>query len=278
MTEQVVNMVGESQNVVSNLLKESENILNRTLDNVYISTTLKIFLGLYAAFAAPKLPKSLVDLFDNTIVRVMFAFSIVFMATKDPSLAILIAVAFIITLQTANKMRLYNTSMSVSGNHPNTSWLPSAKNGNYVNQTGEYTPQNITLNNTLDSSVGLVKDVVNTGLSVGEDVLQTGLKLSQNVVNNVLQESGELLDDIRGNLSNSKKENKSHHVNNVVENLVGYNPSIQDYKEVESKDVLLQNAQSNNVPGANQRSCVKKLENSHCIQGLESNIPSGYEA
>ena len=116
----------EVQKVLMPLINPVEKVLNRGLDNVYINTALKVFIGLYAAFAAPKLPPSLVNLMDNVLVRIGFAFIIVFMAVRDPSIAIMIAVAFIITLQTANKYRLINTSLSVS-DPGESSWLPSAK-------------------------------------------------------------------------------------------------------------------------------------------------------
>ena len=116
----------EVQNIIEPVVNASEKVLNRALDNVYISTAIKVFIGLYAAFAAPKLPPSLVNLMDNTLVRIVFAFVIVLTATRDPSIAILIAIAFIITLQTANKYRLINTSLSVS-DPGESSWLPSAK-------------------------------------------------------------------------------------------------------------------------------------------------------
>ena len=95
------------QKIIMPLVAPAEKVLNRGLDNVYINTALKVFIGLYAAFAAPKLPPSLVNLMDNVLVRISFAFIIVFMAVRDPSIAIMVAVAFIITLQTANKYRVY---------------------------------------------------------------------------------------------------------------------------------------------------------------------------
>ena len=120
-------MVNRVENVASDLLKNLETVLNRGLDNKYINITIKILIGLYAALVAPKLPANLADLMDNTFVRIFFAFVIVFMATRDPSMALLISVAFILTLQTANKLRLYKTSLSRS--LPNeTSWLPSSDN------------------------------------------------------------------------------------------------------------------------------------------------------
>ena len=81
---------------MSDLFKEVfgnfEKVLNRTLDNQNINITIKILLGLYAALAAPKLPPSLANLIDNTFSRIGFAFIIVYMATRDPGIAILVAV------------------------------------------------------------------------------------------------------------------------------------------------------------------------------------------
>ena len=114
------------QTIVNDLVENTETVLNRGLDNVYISTTIKVLIGLYAAFAAPKLPASLVDLMDNIFVRIGFAFVIVLVATRDPSIALMIAIAFIVTLQTANKLRLFNTELSVAA-PGQSSWLPSAK-------------------------------------------------------------------------------------------------------------------------------------------------------
>ena len=108
------------------ILSELEKILNRGLDNVYLNTALKVFLVLYAALAAPRFPPKLVFLMDNVFVRIGISFLIVFMALRDPSLALMIAVVFIITLQTANKLRLINTSLS-SALPGETSWLPSAQ-------------------------------------------------------------------------------------------------------------------------------------------------------
>ena len=43
----------EITNLVKDLITQTETVLNRGLDNVYITTT-KVFLGLYAGFAATK--------------------------------------------------------------------------------------------------------------------------------------------------------------------------------------------------------------------------------
>lgn len=108
------------------IISEVEKILNRGLDNVYLNTALKVFLVLYAALAAPQFPPKLAFLMDNVFVRIGISFLIVFMALRDPGLALIIAVAFVITLQTANKLRLISTDLSQAA-PGETSWLPSAK-------------------------------------------------------------------------------------------------------------------------------------------------------
>jgi|LakMenEpi03Aug12_release.lakeMendotaPanAssembly.Ray.scaffolds.fasta_scaffold75725_3 hypothetical protein len=111
---------------MDNLLKSTEKLLDNTLSNVYVNTGLKVFLGLYAALAAPNLPSMLRDLFSNTIFRIFWAFLIILIATKDSSLALMLAIAFVVTLYSINKYKLMNTNLSVS-NPGELTWLPSAK-------------------------------------------------------------------------------------------------------------------------------------------------------
>lgn len=129
--------------------------LNSVMSNSYFYVALRVFLVLYAAFAAPALPKTVALLMDSTIVRILFAVVIVYVAVDDPLSGILLAVAFIITLQTANKFKLYNSSESVLSPH-GISWLPSAKQGAVGTETNDG------VENTVNSGV---KQVVN-GVSV----------------------------------------------------------------------------------------------------------------
>jgi hypothetical protein len=59
-----------------------------------------LFLALYAALAAPKLPKSITLWFDNFWFKLGFMFLIAYMSTKDAPIAIISAVALLVTLQT----------------------------------------------------------------------------------------------------------------------------------------------------------------------------------
>jgi hypothetical protein len=85
-------------------VNQMSNHVNKTLDfvnnNKILSSVLGMLLVLYAAMAAPKLPKYVVKVFDNTFFKLGYMFMIAYLATKDPSVAIITATALLITLQT----------------------------------------------------------------------------------------------------------------------------------------------------------------------------------
>ena len=122
------NMLGQVSNRFNSVLDNTESGLGNLLNNTYVSVSLKVFLALYAAFVAPQVSKNFAIFMDSTIVRVIFAALIVYSAIHDPLTAILLAIVFVITLQTAAKYKIYSTSESVLV-PGGISWLPSAKQG-----------------------------------------------------------------------------------------------------------------------------------------------------
>jgi hypothetical protein len=122
------NMLGQVSNRFNSVLDNTESGLGNLLNNTYVSVSLKVFLALYAAFVAPQVSKNFAIFMDSTVVRVIFAALIVYSAIHDPVTAILLAIVFVITLQTAAKYKIYSTSESVLV-PGGISWLPSAKQG-----------------------------------------------------------------------------------------------------------------------------------------------------
>lgn len=111
------------------VINNSELNLKTLLSNPYAKFSLRVFLCLYAAFAAPNLPKNLALFLDSSIIRIIFASLIIYMGYKeDPLTALLLAIIFVITLQTADKFKIYDTSLSITS-EDGISWLPSAKEG-----------------------------------------------------------------------------------------------------------------------------------------------------
>ena len=87
---------------MDNLLKNLESGARRSLsvlDNEYVNTFVKVFLAVYIAVWAPRLPGPLAALFKNNMFRLLMFFSVLYFATKDRIVALLIAVAFLVSMQ-----------------------------------------------------------------------------------------------------------------------------------------------------------------------------------
>ncbi len=76
------------------------------LKNSYVSPVLSLVLALYAAMVAPKLPEPVAQMFENKIFRVVFMALILYMSGRDLKLAIMISVAFMVTMVMLNEQRV----------------------------------------------------------------------------------------------------------------------------------------------------------------------------
>lgn len=86
---------------------EFVNTLGKSLDKVLENKTntlvISLILVLYAGLAAPALPNSVIQFFDTMLGKVLFLFLIGFMASRNVQVALMIAVAYVVTLHIANK-------------------------------------------------------------------------------------------------------------------------------------------------------------------------------
>jgi hypothetical protein len=76
-----------------------DNLLQDRTTSIVVS----VVLALYAGLAAPKLPDVVVKFFDTMFGKVLFLFLIGFMASRNVQVALMIAVAYVVTLHIANK-------------------------------------------------------------------------------------------------------------------------------------------------------------------------------
>lgn len=246
--------------IVRDIVVTSETVLNRSLDNVYISTTIKVLIGLYAAFAAPKLPPSLVDLMDNILVRVAFAFMIVLTATRDTSISLMIAIAFIVTLQTANRHRLINSDLSVAAKGQS-SWLPSAKKEQFDDLD--------------DSDVAEEYDESTKGNGESPEDDEEPTEVSEELPEDDEESPEGPVEFYKNNNSPYFTGRRQEDFEVMGESLISNN--LGDDNLFTTNDQFV-SAQDNTVPGANQRSCPTTHDNQHCAQGLSENTPDGSSA
>ena len=94
-------------------LSSIDSKIKEVLENKYVSTLIIMFIALYAGLAAPKLPKYWVNLFDSQLFKLFVLFMIGYMATKNYSIAIVCAMAFLITMNTMQKHKVNDKIISI---------------------------------------------------------------------------------------------------------------------------------------------------------------------
>jgi len=82
------------------------NQFAEVLQNQYVSGVLLIFLILYGGMAKPDLPAPIMNLFSNAFFRVFVLFLIAFVATKNVQVALMVAVAFTVTMNLVSEKKM----------------------------------------------------------------------------------------------------------------------------------------------------------------------------
>ena len=77
--------------------------------------------------AAPKLPEHVAKLFDNTLFKLLIFFLIAMVAKKSPHVAIVAAIAVLVTFQTLNTYKMNREMMAVIGEETQDTKAPGCK-------------------------------------------------------------------------------------------------------------------------------------------------------
>jgi len=86
-------------------MEEIKTFVTDVNKNKYVSSAIALFLILYAGLAAPKLPRKFAKIFENPIVKLIIFFLIAYTAKKDPNVAIIAAIALMVSLYTLSKYK-----------------------------------------------------------------------------------------------------------------------------------------------------------------------------
>lgn len=84
------------------------------LDNEVVSFTVILLLILYAVFAVSYLPPSILQLFDYPLFNFVVLFIIAYASRKNPTVGIIAGIAFLVTIQTLNKLKAVSTVMPMT--------------------------------------------------------------------------------------------------------------------------------------------------------------------
>ena len=74
------------------------NMINNLFQNKNVTAVVSLLLALYSGLAAPALPNDVLHFFDSTPGKLVFIFLIAFVASKNVEIAVMMAVAFTVTL------------------------------------------------------------------------------------------------------------------------------------------------------------------------------------
>jgi len=77
--------------------------ITKSLENKQVASIVSLLLALYAGAAAPVLPNFVINFFDTILGKLFFCFLISYVASKNTQVAIMIAVAFVVTLTMVNR-------------------------------------------------------------------------------------------------------------------------------------------------------------------------------
>ena len=95
--------------------------INSLLDNDNVATVTSLVIALYAGMAAPALPDRVILFFDTVVGKLLFLFLIGFVASRNIRVALMVAVAFVVTLHIVNQRtteRYFNYQRSMLSGAP----------------------------------------------------------------------------------------------------------------------------------------------------------------
>merc|ERR1712188_184251 len=92
--------MGIFMDTVNDLSRQVDSFLRSVYSNKTANAVIGLFLVLYASLAAPKLPRSVAKIFGNKVFKMVFLFLVAYMSSRNVSVAIIAAVALIISMQT----------------------------------------------------------------------------------------------------------------------------------------------------------------------------------
>lgn len=91
---------------MNSVVNKMDTQVSGLLKNTYVNWALRIILVLYAAFAHVPEGSMIQSLAENIVFRLAVAVLIVYLSFNDPTLAILLSICFVITIQAVNKNKV----------------------------------------------------------------------------------------------------------------------------------------------------------------------------
>ena len=106
--------MAKSDSVLKSVESHAGNLKSSLCGNPALCWGLRVLFIVYAALVAPSLPEGVLELFDNVVFRLVVAGLVVYLSFVDPSLAILLAIGFVVSIQSLNKSKVSEIANAAS--------------------------------------------------------------------------------------------------------------------------------------------------------------------
>ena len=124
-------------NLVDEIIEPIDRVLKPIFSNKVGAAVVTLVIVLYAGLAAPKLPKSIAKLFSNSLFKLVILTFVAYSASKNASIAILSAVALVVSMQTLSKYERSEIVIQELEQEEESSEEPSTEESNVEDQESE---------------------------------------------------------------------------------------------------------------------------------------------
>lgn len=300
-------------NSLNNVANNLNNNVRRVVKNEMAINLIRVLIILYTSFVVPVLDSNTLEILNNNVVRLVVCALIVYLSFMDVITAVLLTIAFVLTLHQGNKRVARNNASNVVVDIE-----PNQEESDLVNQINNISDVKVEnyedLNNALNTPVASLDIMAETNESVNNlpgvnnfEEVGSNVKMTQNNENqnNTVTEPNpvENIGDIPIGLDNSPEANLAVFNNTAPENVeppVRELPLAQVNLRHPASSTMTDNllavgaeldqnapvglttaqnlydASENAVPGADIMNQVVSVEGSLSAQGMNDVLGSNY--
>ena len=99
--------------MLNSVLNAADENLSFLHDNTYVKGIVVLMTLLYASLAAPSLPANIAALFDQMWFKLVFMFLILVSRNWSPSVSIMLAVGFLVSMQVLSRYRVFSMAQNL---------------------------------------------------------------------------------------------------------------------------------------------------------------------
>ena len=224
---------------VNNSLNNINNNVKKVVRNDLVVNTIRVLLIVYTSFVIPQLTQNQLSGVNNNVVRLIVVSLIVYLAFLDMVTAMLLLIAFVVTIHHAGK------SSSVGNNLAS---ILGPKEENFINKIKNLNKEEInnvneSLNNKFNENSNITGNVLNENVALVNKGIEPTLNDSREILGNQINtEPTGINSTINTNAVVTQNNNESN--NNLVNNVANNN--------VSNNNVSNNNVVNNNTEAVNE--------------------------